>query len=116
MRYRKLTADGDYSFGRGQADFYINNREAVAQAVLTRLKLLTGEWFLDTDEGTPYSTQVLGMHTMGTYDTAIRARILETEGVLGIIGYSSNIGSTRNLSIAATIETIYGVATVEAEL
>lgn len=115
MRYRALSADRDYTFGQGGQNFLVNSPATVSQAVLTRLLLLTGEWFLDTEEGTPYSTQILGAHTQGTYDTAIRERILDTEGVLGIINYSSNI-QDRALTVEATIETVYGQTTLVASL
>ena len=55
MRYRKLDAAGDFVFGHGAADYHRDSPEAVAQAVLTRLKLHRGEWFLDRSEGTPYT-------------------------------------------------------------
>lgn len=113
MRYRALDANGDMSFGAGQSNFLINSPAAVGQAVLTRLRLLTGEWFLDLTAGTPYATQVLGKNTAATYDTAIRSRILGTEGVSGIASYSSSLNpTTRALTITATIDTIYGQATI----
>ena len=37
MKYRKLTENGDYAFGRGGADMHADTPEAVGQAVLTRL-------------------------------------------------------------------------------
>ena len=43
MRYRKLDEDGDYSFGRGAADFWVNVPDAPAQAVRTRLALWQGQ-------------------------------------------------------------------------
>jgi hypothetical protein len=55
MRYRKLDANGDYTFGGGSNDFLVNTPETVAQAVMTRLNLLQGEWFLDTTAGMPWS-------------------------------------------------------------
>ena len=113
MRYRKLDADRDYSFGRGQTDFLINSPEAVAQAVRTRLDLATGEWFLNTADGTPYSSQILGNNTSAVYDTAIKERIVGTEGVSGIVDYSSTfVPSNRSLSVSATVDTIYGTTTV----
>ena len=39
MKYRKLTENGDYAFGRGGADMHADTPEAVGQAVLTRLRL-----------------------------------------------------------------------------
>lgn len=117
MRYRKLTADGDYSFGQQQADFYRNSPEAVAQAVLTRLELFTGQWFLDADEGTPWRTDVLGKYTGDVYDAVVKARILDTEGVTRIDAYSSTLDrNTRKLSVAVTITTAYGQTTITTTL
>ena len=78
MRYRKLDANGDYSFGAQQADFFVDSPEGVAQAVQTRLGLFTGEWFLDTTDGTPWRTEVLGKYTQDSYDAVIKDRILTT--------------------------------------
>ncbi|MBN3822360.1 hypothetical protein G3O00_01850 [Burkholderia sp. Ac-20384] len=117
MKYRKQDADGDYVFGGGANDFLVNTPEAVAQAVLTRLRLLRGEWFLDTTVGMPWATDVLGKYTSGTYDSAIRQCILGTQGVTEITSYSSSVDpSTRELTVAATITTIYGTTTVQATL
>jgi len=117
MRYRKLTEDGDYTLGSGQ-DFLVNNPEAVAQAVLTRLKLWRGEWFIDLEDGTPYSQEILGKRQRGgSPDGAIKRRILQTEGVREILSYSSNFdGNTRRLKIDATIATIYGTAQISERL
>jgi hypothetical protein len=108
MRYRTLDANGDYSFGRGGANFLVNSPPAVAQAVLTRLLLLLGEWYLDTTEGTPWATQILGEHTQATYDAAIRNRVIGTEGVTDIVSYSSFLSQERSLSVNMTINTVYG--------
>lgn len=112
MRYRALDADGDYTFGQGQAEFLVDTPETVGQAVLTRLALWTGEWFLDLLEGTPYSTQVLGENTKPTYDQAIQERIIETPGVTAITEYASLLQG-RALSITATISTLYGSTTIQ---
>lgn len=117
MRYRALDANGDYTIGQKGSNFLVDSPAAVGQAVLTRLRLLLGEWFLDNTEGTPYRPDVLGEHTAPTYDFAIRNRILGTQGVTSIESYSSNLNSvTRALSIAATINTIYGQTEVSAVL
>lgn len=114
MRLRKWNEDGDIQIGHGQADYWIDAPEGVAQAVAQRLRLITGEWFLDTQEGTPYVGGVLGKYTMQSYDPVIRGRILDTEGVTGIESYSSSWDpDTRKLSVSATINTIYGAATLQ---
>lgn len=114
MRYRKLTADGDYSFGSGALDFWQDVPDAVAQAVLTRLRLWTGEWFLNVTEGTPYQIGALGKHTKESVDPMIRDRILSTQGVTSIEDYSSVIDpNTRELTVNATINTIYGQAVIQ---
>ena len=114
MRYRKLTASGDYSFGHGLADFYIDVPDAPAQACLTKLRLWLGEWFLNLSAGVPYETRVLGKYTGQTRDIAIQSVILGTEGVNGLLNYSSAFDSnTRAWSVNALADTIYGPATIQ---
>lgn len=113
MRYRQLTPDGDMRFGAQQGDFLRDTPETVAQAVLTRLRLWTGEWFIDTTEGTPYMQAALGTDKRRTLEPAIRARILGTEGVTRIEGMDMSFEmGERTVALAATIDTAYGQAAV----
>lgn len=115
MRYRKLTRSGDMTFGHAAADFYQDQPEAVAQAVVTRLRLWTGDWFLDTAEGTNWLGAVLGTNTRGTADLELRGRIGETTGLAGVTSYASaRDGETRAFAVRATIDTIYGTITLAA--
>lgn len=115
MRYRRLTATGDYQFGHGGADFLVDSRECVAQEVLTRLWLMQGEWFLDVTEGTPYATRVLGENTKPYYDLALQERVLSTVGVLSIANYASTLNN-RRLSVTMNINTQFGQTPIEAVL
>ncbi len=113
MRYRKLDTNGDYTIGTG-ADFYVDSPDAVAQAVLTTLRLFVNEWFLDLTDGTPWRTEVLGKYTKDVFDTVIKQRVLAAQGVNAILAYESSVDDqTRQLSVQVTINTIYGVTTVQ---
>jgi hypothetical protein len=122
MRYRKLgfragDVGGDMVFGRGIKTHWIDNPDAVGQAVLTRLKLELGEWFLDLDEGMPWKTRVLGKYTGDIRDPVIRFRILETPGVQDIMSYSSNLNrETRAFFVEVLINSVYGVFPIETPL
>jgi hypothetical protein len=119
VRYRRLDSQGDYSFGHGLGDFYVNVPAAPAQAVATRLALYLAEWFLDISDGTAWKTRVLGKYTDPTYDMEVRSRILGTPGILGIVAgtYNSHLDrTTRRLTIACEVNTIYGKAPVAANL
>ncbi|QHP55000.1 hypothetical protein EH203_14820 [Pectobacterium carotovorum subsp. carotovorum] len=116
MRYRRESADGDYTFGQGDDTWLIDSPEAVAQAVKTRFELWLGQWFLDTAAGTPWIQSVLGKQRPDAYSLAIRQRILETQGVSSISEFNTTVNSaTRRVSFTATIETIYGTTTVTSE-
>jgi hypothetical protein len=120
MRYRKLSSDGDMQFGHNSADIWKDVPDVVGQAIKTRLLLFRGEWFLDITEGMPWGGfpinddvvaqgQVLGRSSAPARDTAIKIRILETSGVLGISDYSSTLdSSTRGFSVSMKVSTIYG--------
>ena len=113
MRYRKLDINGDFTFGRGAGNFLTNSPETVAQAVKTQLGLIEGEWFLDTSLGTPYNSRILGAGHVSSYDAAIQEVIVNTQGVLKITKYSSNFNpATRQARISVTIDTIYGMVSL----
>ena len=124
MRVRKLSpqrntaglivdAGGDFTFGRGLSDYFVNDARGVAQTVETRLRLFIGDFFLDSSAGTPWRTAVLGKYTGATRDIAIRTRILQTPGVNAITSYGSTLDrDTRAFSATAQIDTIYGPAPV----
>jgi hypothetical protein len=117
MKYRRLDKDGDMVIGHGDADYLKDSPECVAQAVVTRLRLLRGEWFLDLTEGTPYTPAILGKHTRDTYDFAVRQRVLETEGVTEIMDYESIFdGETRTLTVNIRLDTVYGPVIIQETL
>jgi hypothetical protein len=120
MRYRKLDQNDDYQFGHSLADFWYNQPEAVGQAILTRLRLYRGEWFLDLTVGTPWGGfplndevvargQILAERTQQTRDLALKRVVLETQGVSGIAAYSSSFDpNIREFRVSIEVDTIYG--------
>ena len=110
MKYRKLDAKGDYQLNA----FLVNSPDTVGQAVLTRLKLWYGEWFMNTSDGTPYYQDILGRHT--NYDLEIQSRILGTQGVTEILSYSSTVSADRHLAVNCTVNTIYGSTSISTVL
>lgn len=113
MRYRKLSPLGDYTFGAGLKNFYIDVPAAVGQACLTRLKLWLGEWSFDTTQGTTYLDGILGKHTKENADQVIQARIIGTQNLTNIQNYESILDTTkRSLSVKVTINTDFGPTAV----
>lgn len=109
-----MDAAGDYIFGKSNS-FLVDSPACVAQAILTRLRLATGEWFLDDREGTDYEGKILGTGTQDTRDVEIRTRILQTPGVQQILTYASSAVG-RRFSVSATVQTIYGGASINVSL
>lgn len=106
MRYRKLDANGDYSFGHGASDYLVDSSAAVAQAIQTALALYQGEWFLDLSAGVPWLTAVVGNNTQPIYDGVIQQAIQAVEGVQDIQNYTSSLDNNlRTLSISVTVIT-----------
>lgn len=114
MRYRKLDGNGDMTFGNQQSDFFRNVPDAPAQAIMTRLRLWLGEWFINTSDGTPYQQAILGMHTLETIEPAIRRQILNTQKVTSIESFSLvRDPVTRKVTINAVVNTEYGSTIVQ---
>lgn len=107
MKYRKLDSNGDMITGSGSNDFF-TGRDAVGQAVATRLKLLYSEWWEDITDGLPLWQDILGRRTpKDKIDAIYTARILGTQGVIGIQSFSSSFVN-RQYSFQANVNTTYG--------
>lgn len=114
MRYRKLGPDNDYVFGNGQLDFWQDVPEAVGQSVVTRLLLWLGEWFLNINDGTPYTLGVLGKYSITNADIVIQDRVATTTGVEDLSAYQSTLNpDTRGMDVEFSIDTIYGPTPVQ---
>ena len=116
MIYRRLDKDGDYILGRGSKEF-LSGSEAVAQAIITNLKLLLGEWWEDVNNGLPLWQSILGQPgseiNKTSIDNIIRRRILDTKMdntplISSIDDYNSEYSAqSRSYVFEAIVTTIY---------
>lgn len=117
MIYRKLK-DGDYFLGGGSEGF-LSGVEAVAQAIMTRLKLLKNEWWENLNDGLPLWQQILGASgkNIKLIDKLFLTRIKETPGVKETYNYESTFDpNTRKYSFSVTVNTEYGTTSLEGSL
>lgn len=114
MRVRQLTSDGDFSFGNGSKNYFIDVPEAVGLLVEFGLLLWVGEWFLDTSLGMPWITGVLGKTSQATEDATIQNQVANTQGVTNIASYlSTRNNEVRFLNVQLTVNTIFGPTPVQ---
>ena len=108
MKYRQLDKNGDYTFG---VNNFLLNKEALAQAIYTRLKLLYNEWWENTEDGLPLFESILGVYggkdKKQAVDLIISTRILETTGVKELKSYSS-IVKDRKYNAICIIDSVFG--------
>ena len=92
----------------------VDGSEQVRQQLLIKLKLWRGEWFLDTEFGTPYLQQILGKQlTMSGAIVALRKSIMEVQGVTQITSFDYQFDrATRTIKIQFTVNTPYGLIEV----
>jgi len=92
----------------------VRGAERVKQNIKIKLKLWTGEWFLDTEAGTPYLEDVLGKRvSLAGALAAIRASILEVDSVNGISNFSYAFDrKTRVLNYTFEASTPFGLIEV----
>jgi len=114
MKYRILDLNDDYSFGRGQQNLTYGIY-AVTQAIKTRLNLLKGEWWENTEEGLPLFQSILGQigtsNNLSIADSLVKERIIGTQDVISIESFSSTY-ENRSYSFSCTVNTKYGTTNV----
>ena len=94
----------------------IKGADRVRQNVLVKLKLWAGEWFLDTEFGTPYIEQVLGKQiSLAGAVAALKKSILEVNDVDRITSFKYSFDRVaRSLSVDFECATKYGLIRITA--
>ena len=115
MRYRALDENGDMVMCNGQA--YIEDKEAVRQACVTRLRLLIYEWWEDTKDGIPWWQNIIAKRDINEALRLIRKRIQGTDNVLSVLTMEHDWNNeTRELKVRATVQSVYGIFELAANL
>lgn len=89
----------------------IDKADRVRQQLKIKLQLWRGEWFLDTEFGTPYLQSILGKQlTLSGAITALKKSILEVDGVQRIDAFTYSFNrESRTLSVSFEATTPYGL-------
>ena len=111
MRVSRLDADGDWTFGKGRAN-YLRRSEAIRQSVVTRLRSFTSDWFLDVNHGLPWLEMLGERNTQKRILREIERSVLETEGVraidrLRLVSVDSNRAAEIELTFIDIFDTRY---------
>lgn len=116
MSYRKLDDNGDMVFGNGSLDFYSQSVEEVAQSISTRIKLYSGESFLNTSAWLPLPA-IVGKDAQATIQPAMRQVIVETptNPIINSLDYAYD-PAERKATLRIDISTIYGQTQLTQEL
>lgn len=102
---RALDVNGDWIFGKGKND-YISGAAAIVQDINCRLKSFLGDCFFAIDEGIDWFN-LLGSKDRLALELAVRAVILNTKNVTGIVSVDSNFDSVdRELFLTYTVNSV----------
>jgi hypothetical protein len=88
----------------------VEGADRIRQQLRVKLMLWKGEWFLDTEFGTPYLQSVLGKQlTLSGALAAIRTSVLEVAEVSKVLPLTYTFDNkTRKLTVAFKVITPYG--------
>ncbi len=102
MRVRRVTKDGDWTFGKSKADYAVNS-DAIRQNVVTRLREFTNDWFPDVKSGIDWFGLLGSLGNETAILRAVEKTILDTDGVttitkLRLLGVDKNRSATIEIS------------------
>lgn len=105
MIFRNLDENGDFTFGRGIAN-YTTRQQAVGLNIRTRLLSWFGDCFFDQTAGIDWYNRLGSKNQQALLEADIRRIILQSEGVTGILSFDVII-TGRSFTVNYSVETIY---------
>lgn len=112
---RRPDQNYDMTFGQGLQNFATGG-ESVRICVASRIRVLLGEWFLDTGIGLPYMQKIITKPADPDYTAAaIKACILATDEVTAINDFSYEYDkASRLMSVSCSVSTSFDtIETIE---
>lgn len=106
MRVSRLDTNGDWTFGKGRAN-YVADSEAIRQNVVTRLRSFKNDWFYDIDANIDWFNILGNRSNRKIIENEVRRVTLETEGVLTIDSYELVSVTKREATIILKFTTIF---------
>ena len=95
-----VVEDGDWVFVIGV--------EAIAQHIRIKFQFFFREWKLDTRIGIDYYGQIFGKSDLNVVHTLFKRVILETEGVINLDKFETDLTAQREFSVDFTAQTVEG--------
>ena len=77
--------------------------ELIRQRLAINLNLFFGEWFANTNIGVPYFESVYGKNTKNSADSVFRQTIKDTEGVIKITSFNSDVSKDRKYTLTFSV-------------
>lgn len=93
---RNLDTDGDITINN-----YVEDKDVILLAIKSRLSFFKGEWFIDTEDGTPYFQEIFVKPArLRLIEGIFKRRILETPGITGLNDFNLDFDqTTRKLEV-----------------
>ena len=117
LLYRRLDSDGDMLFGLGAAGF-LTGREAVRQAIITRIKAYPGE--PEEDGAFGAVTEILGLprteENRELMELALIERVAGAPGALSVEDAACGYRAGRSCFFSCIVNTEYGPVGIETEI
>lgn len=108
---------GDLSLAGGKP-LFVEDQEAIAQAIRSALRTVMGEWFLDPTLGVPYIEAGQNRSTNPfVLGSVVKAKILAVPGVRSVDSMQFSLDRlTRRLSIAFAATSVFGALPPDTQL
>lgn len=105
MKVRRNTAAGDWSYGRGLAD-YATGEDAIRQNLVTRIKSFANDWFLDTEAEIDWFDLLGRKGTQDEIKRELERVAIATEGVVRVDKIELT-KTSRTATITMQVTTIF---------
>jgi len=115
MKIRKNDRNNDWCFGNSQADFLIDNNNAIAQDLKTKLQEWKFDFFANLQSGIDWRTRLGYRNQKTLLDRDIKTIITNNENVLILSSYSSEV-KDRSFFLSFSVYTIYSELPITIEI
>lgn len=109
-RFRGITKDGDWMFGRGRQSYLEKNR-AIAADIRTSLLFVLNDFFAAMDLGIDWKNIIGGKNPTAQQNLLLQSRqaILRCDGVQRILSVHVHMSDRRRITITYRIATVYSL-------